>query len=163
MNYFQAYLPSLDEAIVAAWDSQIAEAAEAPWLAQVLTTKGAELFPRFASRYAELRALPRGARRALQRQLARSGELAIPAEWQRKLDNRKYGYTCRGWGSTSKLIARLYETRQQLDSSDVTDSNTLEAQRPLSNAPPLGPRRSLSPADWLKVILRRYRARRSKH
>jgi hypothetical protein len=86
MNYFQAYLPSLDQAIVAAWDSQIAEAAETSWLAQALTTKSADLFPRFAARYAELRALPRGARRALQRQLARSHVPAnVPAEWQRKL------------------------------------------------------------------------------
>jgi hypothetical protein len=85
MNYFQAYLPSLDEAIVAAWDSQLAEAAEAPSLAQELATKSADLFPRFADAYAQLRKLPRGARRALQRQLARSGELAIPLEWRRKL------------------------------------------------------------------------------
>jgi hypothetical protein len=85
MNYFQAYLPSLNEAIVAAWDSQLAEAAEAPWLAQALATKSADLFPRFADAYAQLRVLPRGARRALQRQLARSGEFAIPLEWQRKL------------------------------------------------------------------------------
>jgi len=57
MNYFQAYLPSLDEAIVAAWDSQVAEAAETPWLAQALATKSADLFPRFAASYAKLRAL----------------------------------------------------------------------------------------------------------
>ena len=35
-----------------------------------------ELFARFAACYTELRALPRGARRALQRRLARSSELA---------------------------------------------------------------------------------------
>ena len=87
MNYFQAYLPSLDEAIVAAWDSQVAGAAETPWLAQALATKSAELFPRFASAYAQLRKLPRGARRTLQRQLARSGEAAaiFPASLQQKL------------------------------------------------------------------------------
>jgi hypothetical protein len=85
MNYFQAYLPSLDESIVAAWDSQILDAADTPWLAQALATKSAELFPRFASSYAQLRKLPRGARRALQRQLARSCGLSIPLEWQRKL------------------------------------------------------------------------------
>jgi hypothetical protein len=87
MNYFQAYLPSLDQSIVAAWDSQVAGAAETPWLAQALATKSAELFPRFASAYAELRALPRGVRRNLQRQLARSGEAAaiFPASLQQKL------------------------------------------------------------------------------
>jgi hypothetical protein len=85
MNYFQPYLPPLDDAIVAAWDSQTAAAAEIPFLAQALA-QSAELFPRFAACYAQLRALPRGARRALQRQLARSSELtAVPPEWRRKL------------------------------------------------------------------------------
>jgi hypothetical protein len=85
MNYFQPYLPPLDDAIVAAWDSQIAEAAETPLLSQALT-QSAELFPRFAACYAQLRVLPRGARRALQRQLARSSELtAVSPEWRRKL------------------------------------------------------------------------------
>jgi hypothetical protein len=64
MNYFQLYLPPLDDAIVAAWDSQIAEAAETPFLAQALA-QNADLFPRFAACYAQLRALPRGARTAL--------------------------------------------------------------------------------------------------
>ena len=41
-----------------------------------LTECGGELFARFAACYAELRALPRSARRALQRRLARSAELA---------------------------------------------------------------------------------------
>ena len=52
------------------------EADKAPWLANALTECGDELFARFATCYAELRALPRGARRALQRQIARSSELA---------------------------------------------------------------------------------------
>jgi hypothetical protein len=87
MNYFQAYLPSLDQATVAAWDSQVAGAAETPWLAEALAIKRAELFPRFASAYAGLRALPRGARRNLQHQLARSTELAeiLPGFLQKKL------------------------------------------------------------------------------
>jgi len=85
MNYFQAYLPSLDEAIVAAWDSQIADVADIPSLAQVLATKSAELLPRFADAYAQLRNLPRGTRRALQRQLARSCDVAIPIDWRQKL------------------------------------------------------------------------------
>jgi hypothetical protein len=85
MNYFQPYLPPLDDAIVAAWDSQVAEAAENPLLAQALA-QSAEIFPRFTACYAQLRALPRGARRALQRQLAWSSELtAVPPEWRRKL------------------------------------------------------------------------------
>src|SRR5206468_6095470 len=44
--------------------------------ADTLTECGSELFARFAACYAELRALPRSARRALQRRIARSSELA---------------------------------------------------------------------------------------
>lgn len=86
MNYFQPYSPPLEEAIVAAWDSQVAQAAETPWLEQELATQSADLFPRFAACYAQLRALPRGARRAFQRQLSRSRQLTmVPPEWQQKL------------------------------------------------------------------------------
>jgi hypothetical protein len=72
MNYFDLYSSYPDRTIAAAWDSQVKEADTTPWL----TECGSELFTRFAAYYAELRALPRSARRALQRQLARSGELA---------------------------------------------------------------------------------------
>lgn len=58
MNYFQPYLPLLDETIVAAWDSQVAQATETPRLAQALA-QSADLFPRFAACYAQLRGLPR--------------------------------------------------------------------------------------------------------
>ncbi len=76
MNYFDLYSSYPDRTIAAAWDSQVKEADKTPWLAGTLTECGDELFARFATCYAELRALPRGARRALQRQLARSTELA---------------------------------------------------------------------------------------
>ena len=76
MNYFDLYSSYPDRTIAAAWDSQIKEADNAPWLAGTLTEYGDELFARFAACYAELCALPRGARRTLQRQLARSSELA---------------------------------------------------------------------------------------
>ena len=76
MNYLDLYSSYPDRTIAAAWDSQIKEADNTPWLAGTLTECGDELFARFAACYAELRALPRGARRALQRQLARSSELA---------------------------------------------------------------------------------------
>ena len=46
------------------------------WLAEKLATRESELFARFAACYADLRALPRSARRALQRRIARSSELA---------------------------------------------------------------------------------------
>jgi hypothetical protein len=85
MNYFNPRSFPADEAIVAAWESQTAEAAAAPWLARVLSAQSTELFPRFADAYSHLRALPRGARRALQYRLARSRAVAIPSEWRRKL------------------------------------------------------------------------------
>src|SRR5215831_2805814 len=76
MNYFDLYSSYPDRTIAAAWDSQVKEADNNPWLACTLTDCGGDLFARFAACYAELRALPRSARRALQRQLARSSELA---------------------------------------------------------------------------------------
>ena len=76
MNYFDLYSSYPDRTIAAAWDSQVKEADQTPWLAGTLTECGDELFARFAACYAELRALPRSARRALQRRLARSSELA---------------------------------------------------------------------------------------
>jgi|RhiMetdeSRZDD1v2_1073273.scaffolds.fasta_scaffold178291_2 hypothetical protein len=75
MNYFDLYSSYPDRTIAAAWDSQVKEADQTPWLADTLTECGGELFSRFAKCYAELRALPRCARRALQRELARSSEL----------------------------------------------------------------------------------------
>src|SRR5262245_9240104 len=76
MNYFDLHSSYPDRTIAAAWDSRVKEANKTPWLAGTLTECRGELFTRFAACYAELRALPRSARRALQRQLARSSELA---------------------------------------------------------------------------------------
>src|SRR5262245_39993337 len=76
MNYFDLYSSYPDRTIAAAWDSQVKEAYKTQRLAGTLTECGGELFGRFAACYAELRALPRGARRTLQRQLARSSEIA---------------------------------------------------------------------------------------
>jgi hypothetical protein len=75
MNYLDLYSSYPDRTVTAAWDSQIKEANKAPSIAETLNQRGNELFPRFAACYAELRALPRGARRSLQRKLARSSEL----------------------------------------------------------------------------------------
>lgn len=87
MNYLRPFSLPADETILAAWDSQVAHAAaDGPFLAEALSRAGRDVFPRFAVYYSELRVLPRGARRALQRQLARSHEpAAIPPIWQRKL------------------------------------------------------------------------------
>jgi Right handed beta helix region/FG-GAP-like repeat len=76
MNYFDLYSSYPDRTIAAAWDSQVKEADKTPWLTDTLAECGDEVFARFAACYAELSALPRSARRALQRQLARSSELA---------------------------------------------------------------------------------------
>jgi hypothetical protein len=76
MNYFDLYSSYPDRTIAAAWDSQVKEADKTPWLAGALTECEDELFACFAACYTELRALPRSARRTLQRQLARSSELA---------------------------------------------------------------------------------------
>jgi hypothetical protein len=75
MDYFKPYSIAADETILAAWDSQVAKVESDTQLAKSLAAQSADLFPRFAARYAELRALPRGARRSLQRRIARSGEL----------------------------------------------------------------------------------------
>jgi hypothetical protein len=71
MNYFNLLSSYQDPTIAAAWQSQVKEAEKTPWLADALRQCGDELFARFAVRYMELRALPRGARRALQRRIAR--------------------------------------------------------------------------------------------
>jgi hypothetical protein len=85
MNYFQPYSLPAEQAVLAAWDSQLAELANCPALVNTLA-KQRELFPRFAAHYVRLRALPRGTRRALQRKLARARKLiSIQPEWQRKL------------------------------------------------------------------------------
>jgi hypothetical protein len=76
MNYFDLYSSYPDRTIAAAWDSQVKKADNTPWLADTLTECGGELFARLAACYAELRSLPRSARRTLQRRIARSGELA---------------------------------------------------------------------------------------
>lgn len=76
MNYFDLYTSYPDRTIAAAWNTQVKEADQTPWLAGALMECGDELFARFAAFYAELRTLPRSTRRALQRQLARSSELA---------------------------------------------------------------------------------------
>jgi hypothetical protein len=58
MNYFDLYSSYPDRTIASAWDSQVKEVNNTPWLAGTLTDCGDELFARFAACYAELRALP---------------------------------------------------------------------------------------------------------
>src|SRR2546425_6440691 len=61
-------LPTLDARVQAAWQTQVAAAANAPGLLPALVQRRQELLPRFAACYTQLRALPRRVRRAPQRQ-----------------------------------------------------------------------------------------------
>ena len=63
MNYIDLYSSYSDPTIAAAWESQVKEVDKTSWLAESLVRRESELFPRFAACYAELLALPRGARR----------------------------------------------------------------------------------------------------
>ena len=93
MNYFDLYSSYPEHTIAAAWDAQLAEAAPTPWFKEILLRRGTEIFPRFAVCYAELRVLPRSARRALQRQIAPSSELtAIFPEWLQSGGRRELQY-----------------------------------------------------------------------
>ncbi len=80
MNYLDLYSSYPDRTITSAWDAQLKYGSKNPWLNEALRRCGDELFARFAACYAELRALPRGARRRLQRRLARSTDFgaALP-------------------------------------------------------------------------------------
>ena len=76
MNYLDLYSAYPDRSLTAAWEAQLKYANKNPWFNEALRRCGDELFARFAACYAELRALPRGARRSLQRRLARSRDVA---------------------------------------------------------------------------------------
>ena len=80
MNYLDLYSSYPDRAITSAWDAQLKYGSKNPWLNQALRRYGDELFARFTACYTELRALPRAARRRLQRRLARSTDFgaALP-------------------------------------------------------------------------------------
>jgi hypothetical protein len=58
----------LEAHVRAAWQTQLAAAVHTPGLLPELVRRRAELLPRFAAYYTQLRALPRRMRRALQRQ-----------------------------------------------------------------------------------------------
>src|SRR5262245_23257962 len=93
VNYLDLYSSYPDRVIAGSWDSHFKELEKFPWLADTLAESGGDLSSRFAACYAELRALPRGTRRALQRSLARSSELTpiLPEYFQqggRRLQHR---------------------------------------------------------------------------
>jgi hypothetical protein len=107
MNYFDLYSSYPDRTIVAAWDSQLAETRHVPWFKELLLRSASELFPRFAVCYADLRALPRGARRALQRQIAHSSELAaiFPESLQRNSERPLRYKLARSLAGAALLLA----------------------------------------------------------
>src|SRR5690242_235624 len=80
MNYLDLYSSYPDRTITSAWDAQVKYESKNPWLNEALGRCGDELFARFAACYEDLRALPRGARRRLQRRRARSTDFgaALP-------------------------------------------------------------------------------------
>jgi hypothetical protein len=85
MHYYNVCPPSADENLVAAWDSQLRQL-KTSWIEQLIAERGQDLFQRFASSYAELKALPRGARRAVQRRLAQPDNVGeVSSEWRRRL------------------------------------------------------------------------------
>jgi predicted outer membrane repeat protein len=85
MNYFDPYSPSADDGIVAAWDSQVVALLGALRLPEALAAGYPDLFARFAACYADLLALPRVARRALQKKSAAGPRAILPACTRRNL------------------------------------------------------------------------------
>ena len=79
MNYFDLQSSYPGRTIAGLWDAQTQKVDKTPAFANPLSQHESELNARVAAGYAELRALPRSARRALQRQLARSSELPAVA------------------------------------------------------------------------------------
>jgi len=80
MDYLRPYAFPADQAVLAAWDSEISRLTDEPAVGEALSASGRELFAHFAAAYDELRRMPRGVRRALQRELARSAP-----SWKAKL------------------------------------------------------------------------------
>ena len=59
MNYLDLYSSYPDRTIAGVWESQVKEANDTPGLADALTRCGEEVFARFVTCYAELKARPR--------------------------------------------------------------------------------------------------------
>ncbi|HEX2385823.1 MAG TPA: hypothetical protein VHL99_04630, partial [Candidatus Binatia bacterium] len=79
MDYFRAHSLPVDAGVVAAFDSEVTP------IADLLGARRAEIFPEFVRCYAQVRALPRGRRRTLQRRLAAARDASLPAHMRRRL------------------------------------------------------------------------------
>jgi hypothetical protein len=125
MNYFDLYSSYPDHTITAAWDCQMTEATQTPWLKELLLRRGSELFPRFAECYAELRVLPRSARRALQRQIARSSEpAAIFPEWLQCGGRRELQYKLARSLAGAALLLALWQGMASAATITVTTKDS---------------------------------------
>jgi len=125
MNYFDLYSSYPDHTIAAAWDAQLAEAAQTPWFKEILLRRGTELFPRFAACYTELRVLPRSARRALQRQIARSSEpVAIFPEWLQSGGRRELQYKLARSLAGAALLLALWQGMASAATITVTTKDS---------------------------------------
>ena len=123
MNYLDLYSSYPDRTIVAAWDSQIKEANKAPWIAETLNHLDRELFSHFAVYYAQLCALPRGARRSLQRKLARSSELAAVLPTYLQQSGRRFQHRMAWSLAGAALLLALGQGAAVAATINVTTSN----------------------------------------
>jgi len=122
VNYFDPYPLCVDETVTAAWRSQIAQAENTPLLARTLAGRSSELFPRFVSIYAELRALPRGARRSIQRGSARSRDvLESCPEWLQRGEGQRLGYKLAKTLAGAALLLALAQSAQAATITVTTD------------------------------------------
>ena len=108
---------SENEAILHAWQSEIARSAKTPWLAQALAARVTDLLPRVARCHTQLRTLPRRTRRAWQRQLARSSDLAaILEEWSQRRAGRAFQrQLARSVAGAALLLALAHGSRARGD------------------------------------------------
>jgi VCBS repeat protein len=123
MNYLDLYSSYPDRNIAAAWDSQVKEADKNPWLNEALRRCGDELFARFAACYADLRVLPRGARRSLQRRLARSRNFATALPKRLRQDGHRLPHRMAWSLAGASLLLALGQGVGTAATITVTTSN----------------------------------------
>jgi hypothetical protein len=123
MNYLDLYSSHPDRIITSAWDSQLKKAGKNPWLNEALRRCGDELFARFAECYAELRGLPRGARRKLQRRLACSSTVSAVLPRYLRQGGRRLQHKLAWSLAGAALLLALSQRVATADTITVTTSN----------------------------------------
>ena len=111
-----------DPTVWTAWRQQLQTATTTPWLWRELTDRGAELFPRFAEAYRQLRSLPRRMRRHLQRQWACS--LAGIALALVLTPNASWAANFTA-GTAAELIAAINSANATPDADTITLTNNI--------------------------------------